>query len=163
MTNTQYTEAVNSFSDCLFRIAFSYCKNRQDAEDAVQDAFLKLYTCSKTFESDEHLKNYLIKIAVNNCKHLHISPWKKRIELVEQQKEDSYQMENVEDKMVVYSAVMGLPDKYRIVTHLYYYEDYSVKQIAQLISEKETTVQTRLMRARQRLKDELKEIWQNEN
>ncbi len=62
----------------------------------------------------------------------------------------------------LYDAVLSLPGKYKIVVHLYYYEDYSVKEIAEILSLKETTVQTQLMRARKQLKIKLKEVWQDE-
>lgn len=72
-------------------------------------------------------------------------------------------MDNWNEHYEVLKAVMSLPDKYRLVVHLYYYEGYSVKEISGLISEKETTVQTRLMRARNKLKTLLQEVWQDEN
>ena len=72
-------------------------------------------------------------------------------------------MDNRDEHYELYNAVMSLPEKYRLVVHLYYFEDYSVKEISEIISEKETTIQTRLMRGRNRLKILLKEVWQDEN
>ncbi len=163
MTKEKYIDAVNSYSDSLFRIAYSYCKNKQDAEDAVQNTFLKFYTLNKNFDSDEHMKNYLIKMTVNNCKHIFKTPWKKVVLLEEYKDDDYYTMDNMDWHYEIYKAVMSLPHKYRLVVHLYYYEEYSVKEISELIDEKETTVQTRLMRGRNRLKTLLKEVWQDEN
>ena len=163
MTKETYIDAVNTYSDSLFRIAFSYCKNKQDAEDAVQNTFLKFFTSDKIFQSDVHMKNYLIKVTINNCKHIFKSPWKKVVPLEEHINDDYYTMDNRDEHYELYNAVMSLPEKYRLVVHLYYFEDYSVKEISEIISEKETTIQTRLMRGRNRLKILLKEVWQNEN
>ena len=163
MTKEQYIKAVNLYSDSLFRIAYSICKNKQDAEDAVQNSFLRLYTSKVEFLSDEHMKNYLIKITVNNCKHNFLSSWKQKIVLVENYFDEGfYTMDENDDRYALYNAVMSLPYKYRVVIHLYYYEDYSVKEISNLISEKETTVQTRLMRARNKLKTILQKEWEDE-
>jgi RNA polymerase sigma-70 factor (ECF subfamily) len=163
MTEEKYIQAVNDHADSLFRIAYSVCKNRQDAEDSVQNSFMKLFTTQKSFSSDEHMKNYLVKITVNYCKHMFTTPWKKKVVLLEEyNNEDYYTMEDREEHYEVYNAVMSLPQKYRLVVHLYYFEDYSVKEISKLINEKETTIQTRLMRAREKLKVLLKEVWQDE-
>ena len=163
MTNEQYTNAVNLYGDSLFRIAYSICKNKQDAEDAVQNAYLKLYTSRVDFSSNEHMRNYLVKITVNYCKHNFIISWKQKLILTDNFAGDEYYtMEDKDDHYILYSAVMSLPYKYRIVLHLYYYEDYSVKEISAMISEKETTVQTRLMRARNKLKIMLQEENYNE-
>jgi RNA polymerase sigma-70 factor (ECF subfamily) len=91
------------------------------------------------------------------------TPWKKKVVLLEEyNNKDYYTMDDREDHYEVYNAVMSLPQKYRLVVHLYYFEDYSVKEISKLINEKETTIQTRLMRARNKLKTLLKEVWQDE-
>ena len=163
MTKEKYIDAVNKYSDSLFRIAFSNCKNKQDAEDAVQNTFLKFFTSDKVFQSDAHMKNYLIKVTINNCKHIFKAPWKKVVPLEEHINDDYYTMDNRDEHYELYNAVMSLPEKYRLVVHLYYFEEYSVKEISEIISEKETTIQTRLMRGRNRLKILLKEVWQDEN
>lgn len=164
ITTEMYIQAVELYTDSLFKIAYSVCKNKQDAEDAVQTTFLNLYTLDKIFDSDEHMKNYLIKATINNCKHMFTAPWRKNVVLLEEYKDESYYtMDNWNEHYEVLKAVMSLPDKYRLVVHLYYYEGYSVKEISGLISEKETTVQTRLMRARNKLKTLLQEVWQDEN
>lgn len=163
MTDEIYIKAVKLYADSLFKIAYSVCKNKDDAEDAVQQTFLNFYNCNRTFENDEHIKNYLVKITVNNCKHMFLSPWHKKVVLFDEYcNDDYYTIDNMDEHFEVYNAVMSLPEKYRIVVHLYYFEDYNVKEIANIISEKETTIQTRLMRARNKLKNLLKEVWQDE-
>ena len=163
MTDERYIDAVKLYSDSLFKIAYSICKSKQDAEDAVQNTFVKLYTSKVNFSSSEHLKNYLVKITVNYCKHNFISSWKRKVILVDEYTNgDYYTIDNNDEKYILYNAVMNLPYKYRMVIHLYYYEEYSVKEISRLISEKETTIQTRLMRARNKLKNVLKEELEDE-
>lgn len=164
ITTEVYIQAVELYTDSLFKIAYSVCKNKQDAEDAVQTTFLNLYTSDKSFDNDEHMKNYLVKSTINNCKHMFTAPWRKKVVLIDEYKDEGYYtMNNGDEHYEVLKAVMSLPDKYRLVVHLYYYEGYSVKEISGLISEKETTVQTRLMRARNKLKTLLQEVWQDEN
>lgn len=164
MNDKDYIRAVNLYTDSLFKIAYSYCINRQDAEDVVQNTFLSFYKVNKTFDSDEHMKNYLVKMTVNNCKHIFLSSWNKKVVLFDEFKGDNYYtLENQDEHYELYRAIMSLPEKYRVVVHLYYFEDYSVKEIAELISVKETTVQTRLLRARTKLKNILQEVWRNEN
>lgn len=164
MNDKDYIRAVNLYTDSLFKIAYSYCINRQDAEDVVQNTFLSFYKVKKVFESDEHMKNYLVKMTVNNCKRMFLSSWNKKVILFDEFIcNDYYTLENNDEHYELYRAVMSLSEKYRVVVHLYYFEDYSVKEIAKLISEKETTVQTRLLRARNKLKNILQEVWQDEN
>jgi RNA polymerase sigma-70 factor (ECF subfamily) len=164
MTKEDYIQIINRYSDSLFRIAYSICQNRQDAEDAVQTTFFKFYTLKKNFQNDEHIKNYLIKMTVNHCKSIFSASWKKKVVLFDEFKNDEYYTLDTNDEHYeLYKAVMSLPEKLRIVIHLYYFEDYSVKEISELISVKETTIQTRLMRARTKLKIMLEENWQDEN
>lgn len=163
LTDEKFIEIVDLYTDSLFKIAYSICKNRQDSEDAVQNAFLKIYKIKKQFDSNEHIKNYLIKVTINNCKRTFISSWNKKVvSLDEFSSDDYYTIDKKDEYYDVYQAVMSLPEKYRIVIHLYYYEDYSVKEISKLISKKETTVQTQLMRARSKLRNILKGVLEDE-
>lgn len=158
MTNEKYTELVNLYADTLFRIAFTYCSNKEDAEDVVQNTFLKLYNSKKDFDSSTHIKNWLIKVTVNNCKHLYKSPWKSRIALLEEYDElNLFCFDKYSEQSELFNAVMQLPEKLRVTIHLYYYEDYSVKRIAKLLSVSESAVQNRLMRGREKLKSVLRE------
>ncbi len=148
-------QSALKFSGNLYRLAFSYCRNREDAEDVVQDVFVKLLRSDLCFPDEEHLKSWLLKVTVNTCKDLLRSPWRWRccsleaVESVVLMKEES----------ALLSAVLGLPVKYRGVVHLYYYEGHSVSQIAATLGISESAVRMRLLRARQKLKDELGGIW----
>lgn len=159
MSDEEFTAAVREYSDTVFRVCYSACKNRSDAEDLVQNVFLKLYRHGETFNDGEHMKSWLIRVAVNECKSHLTSPWYKRVTCSiddEHFEEEGMSFEQPEQSELFF-AVRSLPPKYRIVVHLYYYEDYSVGEIAKMLGLKETTVQTQLMRAREKLKISLSE------
>lgn len=160
MTKEQFSELAAVHADTIFRIAFHYSKNAADADDIVQNVLLKLYRTEKIFESDEHIRNWLIRVAVNESKKLLLSPWFQRTAPIE---EYTQQLDFTEPgQSELFQAVMALPKKYRIPIYLYYYEDYSVKEIAEICGRRESTIQTQLMRARKKLKENLQEDWSNE-
>lgn len=160
MTKEQFSELAAVHADTIFRITFHYSKNAADADDIVQNVLLKLYRTDKIFESDEHIRNWLIRVAVNESKKLLLSPWFQRTAPIE---EYTQQLDFTEPgQSELFQAVMALPKKYRIPIYLYYYEDYSVKEIAEICGRRESTIQTQLMRARKKLKENLQEDWSNE-
>ncbi len=147
---------AEKYKDTVFRIALSYLGNTYDADDIVQDVFMKLYITNKQFASDDHARYWLIRVTINTCKNLLKSSWKTRnITLEDISVTTAFEQKEQED---LYEAVMGLPEKYRTVLYLYYYEDFSVKEIAKMLKIKVSAVTTRLSRAR----DQLKEVWKNE-
>lgn len=153
MSEETYIMAVGTYADMVYRIAFHYCKHKEDAEDILQNTFLKLLKQKKEFDSEEYLKRWLIRVTINECHSLFLSPWKKR-----QQELQEYGQEvfwDSSEKSDLFYAVMDLPKKYRIVVYLYYYEDYAVREISEIIGVKETTIQTQLMRARKMLREKL--------
>lgn len=146
---------LDRYGDMILRLAFSCMKNLPDAEDVLQDVLLKVLEKEPEFESDEHQKAWLIRVTVNICRSQLRSPWRRHKELEETDAffaEESGWLEGNE----VLEAVMALPEKYREVIHLFYYEDYSVGQIAALLGKKEATVRSLMFRARTILKDKLK-------
>ena len=148
------------YRDRVFAVGFNYFRNSMDADDVVQETFLKLLRSNKDFESEEHLRNWIMKVAVNECKRVTLSSWFKRRESLEEYA-DKLIFEEVGDRDI-FDKVMRLPKNYRQVTHLFYYEGYSVKEIAGILGIRETTVTTRLSRARKKLKDQLKGEWEDE-
>ena len=143
---------LDCYGDMILRLAYSYMKNIHDAEDIVQDVFVQLMKNIDKFESNEHKKSWLITVTRNLCKNKLKSSWfKKRDELVEMPYYYKYKNNDVLD------TVMKLPLKYREVIHLFYYEDYSTAQIAEIVGKKESTVRSLLHRGRNILKDILKE------
>lgn len=148
------------YRDRVFAVGFNYFRNSMDADDVVQETFLKLLRSNKDFESEEHLRNWIMKVAVNECKRVTLSNWFKRRESLEEYA-DKLIFEEAGDRDL-FDKVMRLPKNYRQVTHLFYYEGYSVKEIAGILGIRETTVTTRLSRARKKLKDQLKGEWEDE-
>lgn len=157
MNRSEFINAVEMYSDDVFRIALSYCSNKSDAEDITQNTFLKLLQSDESFESDEHIKKWLFRVAINNCKDIKKSFWQKNTLPLDDLTETESPADFTQNDYDLYNAVTRLQAKYRIVVHLFYYEDYSIKEISELLEIKETTVQTRLMRARRKLKELLEE------
>ena len=121
----------------------------------MQNTFLKLLNTETAFTDDLHVKRWLITVAVNECRNVFRSFWKKKVDYLEDSpQEPRFSMKEYSN---LYSAVRRLPQIYRIIIHLYYYEGYSVKEISSILQIKESTVQTRLMRGREKLKSMLKE------
>jgi len=156
---TIFLMLAEKYKDMIFRIALNYFGNTYDADDMVQDVLMKLYSSSKAFESDEHARYWLIRVTVNACKNTLRKPKRKVISLDEVSATTTFAYKEQSD---LFKTVMGLPEKYRTVLYLFYYEDLSVKEIAQLLNIKESAVTTRLSRSRERLKQKLKEVWQDE-
>jgi RNA polymerase sigma factor (sigma-70 family) len=142
------------YKDTVFRISLSYLGNTYDADDVVQEVFMKLYITTKHFATDDHVRYWLIRVTINTCKNLLRSSWKTKNVALDQVTEPIAAFEQREQEDL-YQAVMELPEKYRTVLYLYYYEELSTKEIARLLKITVSSVTTRLSRAR----DQLKEVW----
>jgi len=153
-------ELAAMYQDNLFAVAFNICQNTQDAEDVIQDTFVQYYTTKKEFDSEEHIRAWLIRVAVNNAKNVTRTFWRRNKVSIE----DFTEMLAFEtpESETLFETVMQLPKKYRIVIHLYYYEDYSVGEIAKILKLSESNVKTRLMRGRAKLREVLKEEWDDD-
>ena len=150
---------VQKYQENLFRAALSVCKRPGDAEDAVQEAFLQYLRTDRDFENEEHIKAWLIRTAVNKTRNTVLSFWNRnRITWEEYMNDISIQ--DSDDRELI-DAVMTLPKQYRIVIHLYYYEDYSVSEIGKILDVSKSIVKNRLFRGRKMLKDILQEEWTN--
>ncbi|MBD5384740.1 MAG: sigma-70 family RNA polymerase sigma factor [Ruminococcaceae bacterium] len=150
MTNDELEEYIRMFHGTLYRLAFGYVHNSENAEDICQSAFVKLMGYKGSFDAPENCKAWLIRVTINLSKNLLRS---KRSTQLEELDENIPALEKEESELL--EVVMSLPPKYRAVIHLYYYEGYSVKEIADIIGASVTSVTTRLSRARERLKDML--------
>ena len=156
-----YEQTVMRYKDMVYRIAFVQCPS--DADDVFQETFLRLLTCPKEFDSEEHLKAWLIRVTVNCCKLRRRSAKSgKRAEFTEDIAASGIDEDCGSDSTAVMSAVLALPEKYRPVVMLRYYEEMSCKEIAAAMGLNEATVRTRLARARERLREALKEVWNDE-
>lgn len=153
-------EIYKLFKPNIFAIGFTYFKNAIEADDVVQETFYKYYMSDKDFDSLDHIKNWLIRVAVNECKRVTLSTWFKRKEPLENYVE-KLTFTNPEQSQL-FIEVMNLPQKYRQVIHLYYYEGYSIKEIAEIMEISPSAVSTRLERGRKKLKEKLLEVWKYE-
>lgn len=143
---------IEKYFDTVYRLALSQTQDKHKADDVLQEVFLRYIKTDKAFESEEHIKAWLIRVTVNCCKSIYLSSWfKKTVPLT-----DDLVFE-IPEQSDVYFAVAKLPQKYKAVIHLFYYEDLSVKQIAEYLKVKESTVKSQLHRGREMLKSMLKE------
>lgn len=149
MDHETFERAARSYGDMLYRVAFHAVGNRADAEDVVQTALLRLYEHRDTFESEEHLKHWLLRVAVNESRKLLRTFWRRRVVALDEEWDAPAPDDGGRRELL--SAVMALDPKYRVAVYLYYYEGYSVKETAALMRAKESTVQTWLQRARVKL------------
>ena len=149
-------DAYGRFADHVFSAAFSICRSKADSDDVVQDTFIKYHFGDTEYDSEEHIKAWLLRTAVNKAKDITKSfRWKNVVTWEDYM--DELQFEEPEDSRL-FEAVMQLPEKYRIVIHLFYYEDYSVEEIAKVLGLSVSNVKTRLSRARNMLKKEILEV-----
>ena len=146
--------AMDRFATDVYRMAYARTGNKNDAEDITQDTFIKYMKETKPFFDENHVKAWLLRVAINSSKNLVTSAWHRKSTSMEAA---DLMSTVIEEKSDVYYAVQKLPEKYRIVIHLYYYEGYSVEEIAKMLSAKDSTVKSWMRRARIRLKELLKE------
>ena len=148
---------IEAYQTNLYAAAFSICKNPEDAKDAVQDTFIKYHLTKKEFQDEQHIRSWLLRVAVNRAKDINRSFWRRNKVSLEEYME-TLEFETPEDNQL-FDTVMHLPEKYRIVIHLFYYEDMEVHEIAKVLSLSESNVKVRLSRGRRMLKEKLKDGW----
>lgn len=153
-TDQEFTQLVHRYADTIFRVAFSWLKNADDANDVTQDVLITLYRTNPPFDSEAHLKNWLIRVTINRCKMLFRAPWRKHEDIADYAETLGFEEPGPSE---LFQAVMALDRAYRVPILLFYYEGYSTKEIAALLRLPENTVSTRLARARKRLKHVLEE------
>lgn len=149
-----------SYRDRLFAAAFQVCGNAADAEDAAQEALLRYHTSEKQFESEQHIRAWLLRVAINCAKNVSRSFWRRNTVPLEDYME-TLEFDSGQSRQI-FREVMNLPEKYRLVIHLYYYEDYSVAEIGEILGLTQSNVKVRLSRGRQLLKKSLQEVWDDE-
>ena len=151
-TAMELEEVIHEFGDMLYRLAYSYCRNKSDADDIFQEVFLKYMKTARNFDNDEHQKAWLIRVTINCAKSEMMSFWKRNT--VEMTDEIAF---TEPDELYLSEILKQLPGKYRIVIHLFYYEGYSTEEIAGFLGIKPSTIRTQLTRAREILRKMLKE------
>ncbi len=152
---------VRTHADMVYRLALLNSKNKHEAEDAMQEVFLKLYSHQNSIRNENHLKAWLIRVTINQCRSMAVTAWNtKRVSLETLiESGNNIPAEEKEDFSEVYEAVKELPAKYRQVIHLFYYEEFSIKEIAAILERNEATVKTHLKRGRKLLEKKLQREW----
>ncbi len=151
----RWEDLAGEYQTMLYRIAFSNMKNRADAEDVVQEAFLRYMKDEKTIQNKEHEKAWLIRTTIHICMDILKSSWHRKTVALDEA--SAAQAKNVwlpyqsKDDSTL-EAVLQLPVHYRNPIWLFYYEDYSIQEIAVVLNEKEGTVKTRLRRGREEIR-----------
>ncbi len=148
----EFTEIYYRHVDAVFRLCFTYLKNKQDTDDAVQEVFLKLLNYKGAFESEEHRKAWLIVTASNYCKNFLKHWWRKRKNIDDYTEIIGGASYEVDEMM---ELVLALPDKYKTAVYLYYYEGYDSAQIAKMLNKPAGTIRSHLSSARKMLKKEM--------
>lgn len=153
-------QVIERRRDTIYKLAFAYMKNRYDADDIYQTVFENYLKFSPSFESNEHEKAWFIRATINSCKNVFSSGWKKKVMMMEEEEWNKIPGPENEESGELLEKVLALSPKYSMVIHLYYYEGYSVNEIAQIMGLGVGTVTTRLSRARNKLKDEINVKWE---
>ncbi len=146
----QAERLASTYADAILRLSYAYLKNTQDAQDVCQTVFVRLLTEPREFESGEHERAYILRMAANACKDLLKSPWRRRtcdLEACAQ-----VPAPETSDGSVL-AAVNQLPAHYRSVIYLFYYEGYQASEIGEILGVPTATIHTRLARGRARLRE----------
>lgn len=157
-TGDTVQEIISKYSGMVYRLAYARCGNKADADDVYQDVFFRFFRTDPRLESEEHLKAWLIRATIHTSVNLLKSAWRRYF----QQMPENYDAPDkpLPDDERLYklrSALKRLPEKQRVVIHLYYYEQLSTEEIANLTGEKSATVRSHMKRGRDRLKSLLTE------
>ena len=146
-TEKQYIEIVEKYADMIYRIAYQKELNRYDAEDIVQDVFVKLLSNKSYFRDEEHMKAWLIRVTINLCINYNKSLARQKTVSVEQ-----LDIPFTQQETGVLEELYLLPEDERNILYLYYYEGYKIREIAKILRQKQNTINSKLTRARNKLK-----------
>ena len=161
VANESIETVIQRYKGTVYSVALSYVKNREDADDIFQEVFLIYFRTNPQFNDEEHRKAWLIRTTINCSKRVVDSTYRKRTVPLDEMEEESFEFQSKEEN-AVYIALQQLPEKYRIVLHLFYFEDMSVEQISKALDIKPTTVKVQMMRGREMMKEKLKEEGYND-
>lgn len=146
--NEKFENIYNTYVGDIYKLAYSYVVNRQDAEDITQKTFYKLYNNRKIMNECEKIKGWLIRVCVNECKDYLKSSWfKVSRELPDIKKESS--------ESSLFISLREMEPKYRLPLYFYYYEGYSIKEIAKIMNKSESAIKMRLHRGKEKLREEI--------
>lgn len=156
ITQEIFLGTYEKYKNTVYSVIFNYVKNVDDTADLHQEVFIKLLNSETEYENDEHIKAWLIRVS----KNVSINFLRKKKYISDAPFPEDIPFFDKEDNSDLIKEILALPEKYRIPIHLFYYEDYSIKQIAMVLDMPEATVKIRLKRGREKLKKSLKkEDW----
>ena len=159
LDTAQFNAYAAKYMDTVFRLAFSMLKSPADADDVTQNVLLSLYRTDYQFESDEHVRSWLMKVTVNECRKVWRRPFRRHENIDDYAETLAFEDPSYQD---LFEAIMQLDRDKRTVIVLYYIEGYSIKEIAEILNVPAATIGTRLARARAKLAQYLKEEESNE-
>lgn len=149
----EVNRAIEQYSDMIRRLCMIHLKSYADTEDIFQTVFLKYVLSSVSFENEEHEKAWFIRVTINACKDLLKNFFHSRVTSLDEILEQPVQVQ--EDHREVLEAVLSLPQKYREVIYLHYYENYTALEISRILGKKVNTIYTLLTRSRKILREKL--------
>ena len=152
-TEQETSRAIELYSDMIRRICLLHLKNHADTEDVFQEVFLKYVLRGAVFESVEHERAWLIRVTVNACKDLLKSLFRRKTVSLEVLSEEAASISS--EQHATLEAVLALPEKYKDVIYLHYYEGYNAREIGRILKKKENTVYSLLSRGSELLRQEL--------
>lgn len=153
MNKKNVEKIVRKYADLVYRVALTMLKNKDDAEDIFQEVFMKICTENMSFMSEEHEKAWLIRVTKNKC----LDFLKRSCNKNKEELDENLAKEESNNNQYVVDEVMKLPEKYRIIIYLFYFEGYKITEISQMLEINESTIKSQLVKARELLKESLKE------
>ncbi len=156
-TQISIEDLMDEYGNEVYKIAYVYVKDKHMAEDIFQEVFYKVMKSYHQFREDSHIKTWIIRITINTCKDYLRSSWLRRVTLTEKYEESTdvimpSDFIKQEENQVLYDAIYKLPSKYKEVVILYYFKEYSYEEISEVLRIPKGTVQSRLSRAKLKLK-----------
>ncbi|MCD8109602.1 MAG: sigma-70 family RNA polymerase sigma factor [Clostridiales bacterium] len=154
--NRDVTACYHKYKNTIYKLAYTYCRNTAQAEDVFQEVLYKYMIHQPRFQDEDHEKAWFVRTTINTCKDILKSKWMRTTVPLEEW--DTSEKKNFDEDSEgeryadLRDAVLSLPDLYRLPIHLYYYEEYSVREIAQILHRKESAVQTQLQRGREKIR-----------
>ncbi len=159
MTRQIFEKYFKDYYSLVYRVAFTQMKGHADAEDVLQEVFVRLLKYQPQFENDEHEKAWFVRTTINICKDIIKSKWHSRtvsIDKIPDSDKLHFCLPYTGNDDTLWE-ILSLPDKYKNCLYFFYYEGYSIKEISQILKIPENTVKTNLRRGRQLLKEKLSE------
>ena len=152
-----FLKIFNLYIDDIYRLAYSYTHSKEDSDDITQKTFIKYYkNINKINKNEKDAKKWLVTVTINECKDLFKTAWRKKTIFINEDNENFLYKNKNDNNENLYFSLKKLPKKYRLVIHLYYFMGYNTKEISKIMKINESTVRQRLLRGRNKLKNEMR-------